>query len=120
MAYNKEELIKLSIEAIESKNLFFLQDVIAYLPCSSATFYNQELEKVEAIKEALAENKVKVKNALRKKWFDNDQPTTQIALYKLLANREELIALTNQTVSGDSDNPVSLSNFNIIIEKQDE
>ena len=116
MAYDKDTLIKQSIEAIDKHNLFFIQDVIAYLPCSSVTFYNQELEKVESIKEALNENKVKVKNALRRKWFENDQPTTQIALYKLLANREELIALTNQTISGDSENPINLSTITIEIQ----
>jgi hypothetical protein len=37
----------------------------------------------------LEKNKVQVKIGLRKKWYENDNPTCQIALYKLIANEDE-------------------------------
>lgn len=98
MAYKKKELEKQSLEAIQKHNLFFIQDVVAFLPCNSATFYNHELEQLETIKEALAENRIKTKNGLRAKWYKNDNATTQIVLYKLLADDEELRKLNSQYV----------------------
>ena len=49
MKYNQAELEKLSIEAINKYRLFFIDDVIAYLPCSRATFYNYGLDKLDTI-----------------------------------------------------------------------
>jgi len=98
MAYKKKELEKQSLAAIQKHNLFFIQDVVAFLPCNSATFYNHKLEQLETIKDALTENKVKVKNGLRAKWYSNGNATTQIALYKLLANDSELKKLNSQYV----------------------
>ena len=51
MAYKTEELEKQSLEAIEKYKLFFIDDVVSYLPCSTATFYNHKLEELETIKE---------------------------------------------------------------------
>lgn len=89
MAYNKADLEKQALEAIRANNLMFVTDVPAYLPCSMATFYNKKLEELESIKEALEQNRIKTKNGLRAKWYKNDNATTQIALYKLLANEDE-------------------------------
>ena len=89
MAYKKADLEKQSLKAIKDNNLMFVTDVPAYLPCSTATFYNKELEKVEAIKQALEQNRVKTKNGLRAKWYKSDNATVQIALYKLIGTDEE-------------------------------
>jgi len=61
MAYNPKELEKKALEAIEKNKLFFIDDVIAYLPCSRATFYNLELEKLDTIKDALTKVKTEIK-----------------------------------------------------------
>jgi hypothetical protein len=89
MAYSKAKLLKQSLEAIEKYKLIFIDDIIAYLPCSLATFYNHELEKVEDIKKALYTNKIKMKTGLRAKWYKNDHPSVQIALYKLIGTERE-------------------------------
>ena len=39
MAYKTEELETKSLEAIEKHKLFFIEDVVAFLPCSKKTFY---------------------------------------------------------------------------------
>jgi hypothetical protein len=42
-----------------------------------------------------------MKNGLRKKWYDNNNATTQIALYRLLATKEEneALSLNKQDIS---------------------
>jgi len=89
MAYNKQELIDKSIEVIKEHELVFISDVIAYLPCSTATFYNHKLEQLEELKELLEQNIIETKIQLRKKWFNSDNATLQLALYKLLGTDEE-------------------------------
>jgi hypothetical protein len=89
MAYDKQELIDKALEAIEKHNLFFISDVIAFMPCSSATFYNHELEKIEDIKSAIEKNRVSIKVNMRKKWFESDHPTLQVALMKIISSDEE-------------------------------
>ena len=101
MAYKKGELESKALEIIKKHNLIFIQDVIDFLPCSSSTFYAQELEKSENIKKLLETNRVTMKVGLRKKWYDSDNPTTQIALYKLLATDEENIKISSQKTTID-------------------
>jgi hypothetical protein len=103
MAYNTKQLEKLSIEAVKKHNLFFITDIPAFLPCSTATFYNHELEKLESIKEALNENKIKVKSSMRSKWYKSDSATLQIALMKLISNNEERKRLSKSYVDITSD-----------------
>lgn len=103
MAYKREKLLEEALRVIEKKKLFFIQDAIAFLPCSSSTFYEHELEKEESLKEALYKNKVEIKSSLRNKWYNGENSTTQIALYKLLADDNELRRLTNQNVEMKGD-----------------
>lgn len=121
MAYNKRDLEKQSLEAITKYNLLFIEDVCTFLPCSRSTFYEKDLDKSDAIKEAINDNKVKTKNKLRKKWYENGNPTTQIALYKLIGNGEELRRLTGQTIIGDKDNPLKheFTGFNFLPDGSD-
>ena len=96
--YNKDSLEALAIAAIEEHGLVFFTEVCAYLPCSTATAYNYELEKLESIKEAIAGQRIMRKVAMRKNWFQSTQPTLQMGLYKLLATPEELAALSMQQI----------------------
>lgn len=115
MAYNKAELEKQALAAIREHNLFFVEDVVAFLPCTKGTFYNKGLHELDAIKEALETNRIKVKNGLRAKWYKNDNATTQIALYKLLGSEDELKRLAGQyvdiTTKGDK---VEFTGFNFL------
>jgi hypothetical protein len=89
MAYDTKQLEKQAIEAIKKHNLFFITDVSAFLPCTTSTFYEHELEKSEAIKEALEENKISTKNSMRAKWYKSDNATLQVALMKLISEDDE-------------------------------
>jgi hypothetical protein len=96
MAYDIQELEKLSLEIIRSdEHVVFFQDIIPKLPCNSATFYNHELEKLETIKDALLKNRSSIKTQLRKKWQDGENATTQVALYKLISTDDEKQSLSN-------------------------
>ena len=53
MHFKTKDLLEKSIKAIEENNLFFIEDVIAFLPCGRTTFYNHELDKVDELKELI-------------------------------------------------------------------
>ncbi len=103
MAYKKNDLIKTALQAIEKHKLFFIDDIIAYLPCSKATFYNHQLEQLKELKEKLEKNKIEVKVSLRSKWYKSDNATLQMALYKLLASDEERKCLSMQYIDHTSE-----------------
>ncbi len=98
MAYDTKKLEKMALAAIEEHGLIFIEEVISYLPCASSTFYDHELEKSEAIKDAINFNKVSKKAKLRKNWEKSENATLNISLYKLLANEEELQRLSVQKI----------------------
>jgi hypothetical protein len=97
MAYDKKDLEDKAIKAIKDNNLFFIQDVIAFLPCASSTFYGLEMEKLESIKESIFKEKTNAKIGMRKKWYDSENATLQMGLMKLLSTDEELRKLSMQT-----------------------
>jgi hypothetical protein len=111
MAYNPKELEKKALEAIEKNKLFFIDDVIAYLPCSRATFYNLELEKLDTIKDALTKVKTEIKVSMRSKWYKSENPTLQMGLMKLIASPDELKQLSMTHV--ESNNTHEVKDFNL-------
>lgn len=119
MAYDRDELERLAVDAVKQHKLFFIQDVIAYLPCTSSTFYHQQLEKSEKIKEALTEVKTNLKVSMRSKWYRSENPTLQLALMKLLSNDEELRKLSMQhNVTEEAEKPI-FNGINLDVETND-
>ena len=94
MGYKREELIKKALNIAEKDKLCFLADVIAGLGIGTQTFYNHKLEQLEELKSILESNRIEIKKSLRKKWFDSKNATLQLALYKLLADQDELKRLS--------------------------
>ena len=39
MAYDKDKLYNQAVKAIEEHNLFFIEDIVAFISCSKPTFY---------------------------------------------------------------------------------
>jgi tyrosine-protein phosphatase YwqE len=102
MAYDKAELEEQAIKILEDDPyIFILQDVISLLPCVSSTFYNYELEKSEPIKKLIERNKILSKSRLKKRWSDDPNPATDIALYKLAATNDEIEKLSLQKVNAE-------------------
>lgn len=99
MAYKTQELKEQALKAIEKHKLFFVEDVIAFLPCVKSVFYDHfpnESNDYKDIQEALTKNKVEVKTSLRSKWYKSNSAPLQLALYKLIANPDEHKALQMQ------------------------
>lgn len=96
MAYDAGKLEEQALQAIKDNNLFFINDLTAYLPCSRQTFYTLGLDKLDTIKDALENNRLKTKNGLRSKWYKSDNATMTVALYKLLADDNERKMLSQQ------------------------
>ena len=92
MAYKTSDLKEQALKAIEKHKLFFVEDVIAFLPCTKPTFYDHfpsESNDYKEIAEALTKNKVEIKTSLRSKWYKSNSAPLQLALYKLIASPEE-------------------------------
>lgn len=92
MAYDRVKIYNQAKELIEKKKLFFIEDVVTLLPCDKTTFYRffeVESNEYNTIKELLDKNKIEIKNGLRNKWYNGNNPLTQMALYKLIGTEEE-------------------------------
>ena len=91
MAYDRELIYKQAIEAIKKNNLYFIEDIIAFIPISRQTFYDfypLESDKLDTLKELLEANRINKKVELRKK-LEEDRGGSLIALYKLIGTEEE-------------------------------
>jgi len=104
--YDKAKILKTAIAAAIENKLFFIDDIIAYVPCSRATFYEYQLDKSDALRTEINKNKISVKVSLRAKWYHSDNTTLQLALYRLCATVEELRALAMYHQIESKDPPV--------------
>jgi hypothetical protein len=86
MPYDTNILKQKAIEAIDKNKLIFVEDICAYIGINKTTYYvhfpidsndNNELS------ELLEKNKIALKVGMRKKWYDSENATMQMALYKL-------------------------------------
>jgi len=98
MAYKTEELKEKALEAIKEHDIIFIDELVAYLPCSKSTFYEHKLDKSDELKEAIEKKRTETKQTLRKKWKDSDNATLQMGLYKLLASDPERKALSQSYI----------------------
>jgi len=110
MAYDKQKIFEQAKEMIVKHKLFFFDDIIAFLPIASSTFYAWEMEKSEELKELLNLNRTELKVSMRSKWYKSNAPALQMALMKLIATPEELRKLSMQFIESENTN----KNTNII------
>jgi hypothetical protein len=97
MAYKKENILKESLELIEKHHLIFIDDIVGLLPCSAPTFYSffpPESNELNDIKARLAKNRISMKANMRKKWYQSENATLQVALMKLIATDDEAARLS--------------------------
>lgn len=97
MAYDRKKMFQQAKEVIVKHKLFFIEDIIAFLPISKPTFY--EFFKIDSdefneLKELLDSNKTELKVSMRSKWYKSDAPALQMALMKLISTPEELKKLS--------------------------
>lgn len=101
MAYDYNELERMAVEAIKEHKITKITYVPSFLPCVTSCFYDHQLEKSEAIKEALYRNCVEKKTKMTDRWVDSDNPTLQIAAFKLMADDDELTRLNSQKIEAE-------------------
>lgn len=89
MAYDKKELEKKAITAIEKHNLMFIEHIVAFLPCSKSTFYDLKLHESDAIKKSVEEKRVSKKTKMLSNWIDSETPSLQIAAMKMISEEHE-------------------------------
>ena len=80
------------------------------LSFSRATAYNHNLDKLDTIKEAFAQNRSKATNYLLQKWIQSDNATLQIAAFKIIAETDDHKRL-NQTYVDQKETTVDLTNL---------
>jgi len=98
---SREEYLAIALEAIPREQCVNIQEILLYMPISQSRFYQLELEKEESIRTAIEYEKSKVKQKLRKAWRGSDNPTLQIAEFKLCAREEELDVLSTNRVKAE-------------------
>jgi hypothetical protein len=114
MANDKLKIFEQAKDAIIKNNLFFIEDVVAFLPIAKKTYYEYYpigSDESNELKELLEVNKIKIKSSMRSKWYKSTAPALQLALYKLIAMPEEIKALqmnyTDHTTNGkDISSPI--------------
>ena len=92
MAYDKAKTDKYKnelLQVIKEKKIAFFDHSFAFTSFSRATAYNVGLDKLDDIKSAIDDNRVKAKNYLLNKWISSDNPTLQLAAFRLLSVSEE-------------------------------
>jgi hypothetical protein len=114
MAYDKNKIFEQAKEVIIKNKLFFIEDIVAFLPISKPTFYEYfdiNSNEFNELKELLETNRVSLKVSMRSKWYTSNAPALQMALMKLIASPEELKKLSMQFI--ESENKNTNNNFDI-------
>lgn len=104
MAYDKQKVFEQAKEAIIKHKLFFIDDIIAFIPIAKSTFYEWKLEQSEELKELLETNRTELKVSMRSKWYKSNAPALQMALMKLICNDDERKMLAMQYIESENKN----------------
>jgi len=99
MAYDKQKIFEQAKEMIVKHKLFFIEDIVAFLPCDKTTFYRffeVDCNEYNELKGMLETNRTELKVSMRSKWYKSNAPALQMALMKLICNDEERRMLSMQ------------------------
>ena len=115
MAYDRNKIFEQAKEVIVKHKLFFVEDIVAFLPCDKTTFYRffePDSNEYNELKGLLETNRVTLKVSMRSKWYTSNAPALQMALMKLIATPEELKKLSMQFIESENTNTniISLGN----------
>ena len=116
MAYDRVKIFEQAKEMIVKHKLFFVEDIVSFLPCAKPTFYDffpPDSNELNELKELLELNRTTLKVSMRSKWYTSNAPALQMALMKLIATPEELKKLSMQFI--ESENNTKINN-NIKVE----
>ena len=114
MAYDRKKIFEQAKEMIVKHKLFFIEDIVAFLPCDKTTFYRffeVESNEYNELKELLNQNKTELKVSMRSKWYKSNAPALQMALMKLICTDDERKKLAMQY--SENENNHTIDNFSI-------
>ena len=123
MAYDRVKIFEQAKEMIVKHKLFFVEDIIAFIPCSKQTFYDffpVESDELDTLKTLLEVNRTTLKVSMRSKWYTSNAPALQMALMKLIATPEELRKLSMQYVESENVNTNTNTSITVEIVNQNE
>ena len=92
MPYDRSAIFEQAKKEAESKKLIWIEEIVSFLPISKPTFYDYfplDSNELNELKEIIENNRVSLKAAMRKKWYESENPTLQVSLMKLLGTEEE-------------------------------
>ena len=115
MAYDTKKLEAQALEAINKYKLIWIEEVVSYLPCTKPTFYDHGLNESNAIKAAIEKNRTDLKVGLRRKWYDSDNATVQIALYKLIGTDDEADRINSQRQKIEHSGQMEITGVDVIV-----
>jgi len=107
MAYNTQVLFEKAKTEIVSKRLIFIEEVATFIGVAKPTFYEHfpiDSNEMNELKGLIENNKITLKTSMRKKWYDSDNATLQMALMKLLSSQEEHRKLSQQYIESNNTN----------------
>jgi hypothetical protein len=90
--YDRNKIYEQAKEVTVKNNLFFIEDIVAFLPISKPTFYDFfpiESNEINELKRLLEINRTELKVSLRSKWYKSNSPALQMALMKLICTDDE-------------------------------
>jgi hypothetical protein len=104
--YDRKKIFEQAKEVIVNHKLFFIEDIVAFLPIAKKTFYEYfpvESNESNELKELLETNRTTLKVSMRSKWYKSNSPALQMALMKLIGNQEELrrLSMSFQDITSD-------------------
>lgn len=106
MAKDKQKIYDKALKSIKEENLFFIEDIIAFVPCSKTYFYEAfplDSNEMNTLKDLLEENRVATKSGIRRKLYKSDKSSELIPLYRLIGTLEEKRALNQSYVDHTTD-----------------
>lgn len=92
MAYDRKKIFEQAKEVIVKHKLFFIEDVVAFLPCDKTTFYRffePTCNEYNELKELLEQQRIEIKTSMRSKWYKSENATLQVCLMKLICTDDE-------------------------------
>ena len=122
MAYDRKKIFEQAKEVTVKNKLFFIEDIVAFLPISKPTFYEYfpiDSNEVNELKELLETNRTELKVSMRSKWYKSNAPALQMALMKLIATPEDLRKLSMQHIESENNTKVQQKVIFEIIDKDE-
>ena len=123
MAYDKNKIFEQAKEVTVKNKLCFIEDIVAFLPCSKNYFYDHfppDSNEYDELKALLDTNRTTLKVSMRSKWYTSNAPALQMALMKLIATPEELRKLSMQYVESENVNTNTNTSITVEIVNQNE